>query len=200
VIEVAEEHVEAVYGRQEFVAVAEMVLAELSGRVALWLEQLGNGRVFLRQPLLGGWQADFQQPRAQRALPGDERGAAGGARLLAVIVGEDRALGGDAVDVGRAIAHHATVVGADVPVADIVTHDDEDVGLLLLLLRRRGYWCDQCESERCQQGKPDVPAPVHRRSPDEVVARSAYGPRTPRGAPASPASIRATGSGASVPS
>src|SRR5262249_56709574 len=42
-----------------------------------------------------------------RALAGDERGAAGGAGLLAVIVGEDRALGGDAVDVGRAVAHHA---------------------------------------------------------------------------------------------
>jgi hypothetical protein len=54
VIEVAEEHVEAVHGRQELVAVAEMVLAELAGRVALRLEQLGNRRVLLRQPLFGG--------------------------------------------------------------------------------------------------------------------------------------------------
>jgi hypothetical protein len=91
---------------------------------------------------------------------GDERGAAGGAGLLAVIVGEDRALVGDAVDIGRAIAHHAAVVGADVPVADVVAHDDEDVRLLRLLLRRR--WRDHRASERCQQGKPDVPAPVHR--------------------------------------
>jgi xanthosine utilization system XapX-like protein len=48
VIEVAEEHVEAVHRWQEFVAVAEMVLAELPSRVALRLEQLGNGRVLLR--------------------------------------------------------------------------------------------------------------------------------------------------------
>jgi hypothetical protein len=48
VIEVAEEHVEAVHGRQELVAVAEMVLAELSGHVSLRLEQLGNRRVLLR--------------------------------------------------------------------------------------------------------------------------------------------------------
>ena len=60
VIEVAEELVEAVNGRQEFVAVAEMVLAELAGRVALRLEQLGNGRILLRQPLLRRRQADLQ--------------------------------------------------------------------------------------------------------------------------------------------
>ena len=39
VVEVAEELVEAVDGRQELVAVAEMVLAELAGDVAQRLEQ-----------------------------------------------------------------------------------------------------------------------------------------------------------------
>ncbi len=133
VIEVAEEFVEAVHGRQELVAVAEMVLAELSGRIALRFEQFGDGRIFSGQAFLGRGQPDLQQPGPQRALSGDEGGAAGGAGLLAIIVGEDRALVGDAVDVGRAIAHHAAVVGADIPVADIIAHDDEDVGLLLLL-------------------------------------------------------------------
>ena len=137
VIEVAEELVEAVHGRQELVAVAEMVLAELSGRVAERLEQLGERRVLVRQAFLRSRQADLQEAGAHRALAGDERGAAGGAGLLAVIVGEDRAFVGDAVDVGRAVAHHAAVVGADVPVADVVAHDDEDVRLLLLL-RGRG--------------------------------------------------------------
>ena len=66
----------------------------------------------------------------KRALAGDEGGAAGGAGLLGVEVGEDRAFVGDAVDVGRAVAHHAAVVGADVPVADVVAQDDEDVRLL----------------------------------------------------------------------
>ena len=46
-IEVAEEFVEAVHRRQEFVAVAEMVLAELPGRIALRLEQFGDGRIFV---------------------------------------------------------------------------------------------------------------------------------------------------------
>ena len=52
VIEVAEELVEAVHGRQEFVAVAEMVLAELPGCIALRLQQLSDGRVLGRTSLL----------------------------------------------------------------------------------------------------------------------------------------------------
>ena len=134
VVEIAEELVEAVHRRQELVAVAEMVLAELAGHVALRLEQFGDasGPSPTALPLRAG-KPDLQQPGAHRALAGDEGGAAGGAGLLAVIVGEDRAFVGDAVDVGRAVAHHAAVVGADVPVADVVAHDDEDIGLLLLL-------------------------------------------------------------------
>ena len=48
-IEVAEELVEAVHGRQEFVAVAEMVLAKLAADIALRLEQFGDGRVLRLQ-------------------------------------------------------------------------------------------------------------------------------------------------------
>ena len=132
-IEIAEELIEAVYGRQEFVAVAEMVLAELSGRVSLRLQKFGDRRVFSGQPFLRPRQAHFQKPCPQRTLSGDERGTARGAGLLSIIVGEYRALVGDAIDVGRAIAHHAAIVGADVPVADVVGHDDENIRLLWLL-------------------------------------------------------------------
>ena len=148
-IEVAEELVEAVHGGQEFVAVAEMVFAELSGRVALRLQQFGDGRILCGQAFLRRGQADLEQPGPQRTLPGDERGAAGGAGLLPVIVGEDRAFVGDAVDVGRAVAHHAAIVGADVPVADVIAHDDEDVGLLLLL--RDSGVTTSCGSKRREQ-------------------------------------------------
>ena len=44
-IEVSEELVEAVNGGQEFIAIPEMVLAELSGRVSLRLQKLGDGGV-----------------------------------------------------------------------------------------------------------------------------------------------------------
>ena len=97
----------------------------------------------------------------RRTLAGDERGAPGGAGLLAVVVGEDRAFVGDAVDVGRAIAHHAAVVGADVPVADVVAHDDEDVRLLLLRERRLRF----CKSEGKRRQKHEPLSPAHRRLP-----------------------------------
>ena len=84
VVEVAEELVEAVNRRQELVAVAEVVLAELAGRVALRLEQLGERRVLLGQSFLGARQADLEQAGAEAGLPGDERGASGGAGLLRV--------------------------------------------------------------------------------------------------------------------
>ena len=101
VIEVAEKLVEAVHRRQKLVAIAEMVLAELPGRIALRLEQVGNGRVFLRQAFFRGRQPDFQQAGAQRRLAGDEGRASRGTDSLPVVVGEDRALIGDAVDIRR---------------------------------------------------------------------------------------------------
>jgi hypothetical protein len=86
-------------------------------------------------PFLRARKPDLEKPGAETALAGDERRAPGGAGLLGVVVGKDRALFGDAVDVGRAVAHHTAVVRADVPVADIVAKDDEDVRLLALGLK-----------------------------------------------------------------
>src|SRR3972149_8345208 len=83
VVEGAEELVEAVGRGQVLVAVAQMVLAELPGHVALRLEQVGQRRVFLLETLLGTRQADLEQSGAKRRLAGDERRAAGGAALLA---------------------------------------------------------------------------------------------------------------------
>ncbi len=107
VIEIAEELVEAVLGRQVLVAVAEMVLAELAAGVALVLEQVGDGRRPVRHAVIRAWHADGQQSGAERMLAEDERRAAGGAALLRVEVGEHRAFLGDAVDVGRLVAHDA---------------------------------------------------------------------------------------------
>ena len=130
VIEVAEELVEAVHGRQVFIAIAEMVLAELAGGVAERLEQFGDGRVFLLKSDRRAGHADLGQAGADRVLAGDEAGAAGGAALLAVVVGERHAFVGDAVDVRGLVAHHAPAEVADVPDADVVAPEDQDVGLL----------------------------------------------------------------------
>ena len=130
VVEVAEELVEAVVRGQELVPVAEVVLAELARDVPVGLEQLGQGRVGGLEALVGARHPDRQEPGAERMLAGDEGRPAGGAALLGVVVGEDRALVGDPIDVRRRAAHHAAVVGADVPHPDVVAEDHEDVGLL----------------------------------------------------------------------
>ena len=108
VVEVAEELVEAVVGRQVLVVVAEVVLAELAGGVALGLEQTGDGRVFRPHAELGARAGrPWTRPVRNTLWPVMKDDAAGGAALLAVVVGEDHALVGDAVDVGRPVAHQA---------------------------------------------------------------------------------------------
>ena len=130
VVERAEELVEPVRGRQRLVRVAQVVLAELRGHVALVLEQFGDRHVTCLQPFLRAGQADLQHARPEARLAGDETGAAGRAALLAVPVGEQGAFLGDAVDIGRPVAHLAEVVRADVPVADVVAPENQDVWFL----------------------------------------------------------------------
>ena len=139
VVQVAVEFVEPVNGRQELVAVAEVVLAELAGGVSERLEQLGDRRVFLPQAEGCARQADFGQPGAQAMLAGDERRPTGGATLLGVVVGEDHPLLGHAVDVGRVVSHHPHRIRADVRLADVVAPDDADVRLLARGFRLSGH-------------------------------------------------------------
>src|SRR5262245_19353303 len=134
VVEVAEELVETVDRRQIFVAVAEVVLAHLAGRISQWLQELGDGRVFLVETNRSGRQTDFGQPGAQSVLAGDERGSPGRAALLAVAVGEAHTLLRDAVDIGRAIPHQPVAIATEVGDADVVPPDDDDIWFLLFLL------------------------------------------------------------------
>ncbi len=131
VIEIAEELVEAVIGRQVLVPVAKMVLAELAGGIAVVLQQIGDGRAPLRYAVIGAGHADGQKTRSERVLPEDERRASGRAALLGVVVREQRAFLGDAIDVGRLVPHHAQVVGADVAPSHVVAPDHQDVRLFL---------------------------------------------------------------------
>src|SRR5690349_16348089 len=126
-IEVAEKLVETVHGRKKLILVPKMVLAELAGRVTEWFQQLCNSWIFRPKPDIGSRHPDLGQAGANRVLAGDEGSAAGGAALLAVIVGEGRPFVANAVDVGRPVTHLATVVVADVPPADIITPENEDV-------------------------------------------------------------------------
>jgi hypothetical protein len=127
VVEVAEELVEAVHGRQVLVLVAEVVLAELTGGIAQRLEQLGDGRVLGLQPDRRRRDAHLGEAGAEHALPGDERRPPGRAALLAVGVGEAHPLLRDPVDVRGPVAHQPVAVTAQVGDADVVSPDDQDV-------------------------------------------------------------------------
>ena len=114
VVEVAEELVEAMIGRQVLVAVAEVVLAELTGRVALSFSRSAIVGAQSGMPWSEPGMPIVSRPVRNGCWPEDERRAARRAALLGVGVGEHRAFLGDAVDVRRLVAHDAVVVGADV--------------------------------------------------------------------------------------
>ena len=130
VIERTEELVEPVRGRQRLVGVAQVVLAELRGHVALVLEQFGDRHVTSLQPFLRAGEPDLQHARPEARLAGDEARATGRAALLAVPVGEQRTFLGKAVEIRSPVAHLAEVVRADVPVADVVAPQNQDVWFL----------------------------------------------------------------------
>src|SRR5512143_2788756 len=146
-VEVAEEFIEAVDCREILVPVAKVILPELAGGVAEWLEQFGNGRVFLLQAHTGGRQSDPAQSGAKDALAGDERRPTGCAALLRIIIGEEHAFLRYAINIRRAVAHQPPCVSAYVCLPDVVAHDDENVGPLLLFWR---IGC-VCRYDRCSR-------------------------------------------------
>src|SRR6516165_3008626 len=114
-----------------------MVLAKFAGRVAE-----------VAQEYCERWGARLQVGRAARKLrrdharahrihAGEEGIAPGGAALHGHVVHEDRAFVADAIDVWGFTDHQAAMIDMRLHKADVVTHDEEDVGLLLLLRRCR---------------------------------------------------------------
>ena len=106
-IEIAIKLVEAMNGRQELIAVTEMVLAELPGGVTKWLQHARYRRIGRVEPDRRAGHPDLRKSRAKHALPRDEGRSASRAALFAIVIGEQHALASDAINVWRAIAHHA---------------------------------------------------------------------------------------------
>src|SRR5262249_14853000 len=73
------------------------------------------------------------------------------------IVGEPHAFRRQLVEVRRPAGHDALVVDADIGPADVVTHDEDDIGPLLL----RGRWrADDRHGGKCRQHtEPDRSGP-----------------------------------------
>src|SRR5262245_64516410 len=112
-----------------FIAVAEVIFAELAGLVPLRLEQLGDRHVAGLEAFPRTRQTHLEHAGTEADLTGDKGGAAGGAALLPIPIGEQGSFPGNAVNVRGLVPHHALVVSTDVPVTDVVPPDDEDVGL-----------------------------------------------------------------------
>jgi hypothetical protein len=113
----------AMHGRQVLVAVAEVVLAELTGGVAESFEKLRDRWVLKTQAERGSRRADLRKTGADRRLTGNERCASRGTALLPVKVGEHRAFPGNPVDVRGSVPHDTVIVGADIEPADVVGHE-----------------------------------------------------------------------------
>ena len=189
VIEVAEELVEPVIGRQHLVTIAKVVLAELARRVALRAQQGGNRRVFGLHALRRAGESHLGEAGADRRLPGDERRAAGRAALLPVPVGEGGTFGGNPVDVGRAVAHQAPVHRADVELADVVAPDHQHVGFPG---RRRLGAGDGAQREAQRRGEDRQRCcSFHRRSSPEGIHGGHVTSRERRDWPASPGWVAA---------
>ena len=117
-------------GRQRIGVVAEMVLAELAGVVAEVEQELGERRGAGLQVRRAAGQLRRDHAGAQRMHAGEEGIATRRAALLGVVVGEHRAFLADLVDVGRLSDHQAAMIDARLHPADIIAHDEEDVGFL----------------------------------------------------------------------
>jgi hypothetical protein len=144
-IEIAEELIEAIHGRQRLVTVAHVVLAKLSRGVAEVLEQAANGRIELVHAHWGAGKADLGQASADPVLPRQKGGAPGGAGLLAIVMLELDALTGDPIDARSFITHQPIRVGADIGDADIIAPNDEDIWLT----SGRGSGCWRGSWSRC---------------------------------------------------
>jgi hypothetical protein len=114
-----------------------MVLAELTSRVAEIEQEFGDRWSARPQVGRAAGQLRRDHASAQGVHAGEEGVAARGAALHGDIVHEDRAFVANAIDVGGFAYHQATVVDARLHPADVIAHDEEDIGLLWLL-RGRG--------------------------------------------------------------
>src|SRR6516165_580587 len=137
-VEVSKKLVETMHCWKVFIAVAEMVLAELSCCISQRLQQFRNRRVLSLQSHRSSRETNFSKAGAETTLPGDERRASCSTALLAVGICEHHALLSEAVDVRSLVPHNSMAVTAKILNTYVVSPDDEDIGLRARFLRHGG--------------------------------------------------------------
>jgi hypothetical protein len=105
-----------------------VVLAELTGVVAEVEQELGDRRRAGPQVRRAARELRRDHTGAERIHAGEESIASRGAALLRVIGHQDRTFIADAINVGRFADHPAAVVDTRLHQADVIAHDEEDVG------------------------------------------------------------------------
>ena len=88
VVQITVKFIEAMDRWQKFIAVAKVVLAKLTGCLALALQQHGDRWVFFLQSYRGTGQTDLGKAGSHTVLSRDERRSARRTALLRIIIGE----------------------------------------------------------------------------------------------------------------
>src|SRR5262249_50716549 len=128
-VEIAEPVIGTMHRRQKLVSISQVIFAELGGRVTLRLEQLSKCGVTLLNAARRARNANGRHSCSDRQLAHDECCATGGAAGLTIVVGKQNSFLGNSINVGGS-SHHAVSVGTDIPHADVVAEDDENVRAL----------------------------------------------------------------------
>ena len=133
-----------------------MILAELTGIVALIEQKLRDRRRARPQPGRAAGQLRRNHSCAQRMHAGEEGVAPGGAALLGIICHEERAVIADAIDIRRLADHQTAMINTRLHDADVVAHDEDDVGLAGgRLCRCRKIYCGKLDCR--QRGRNQQP-------------------------------------------
>ncbi len=128
-IEVTEEFIEAVHGRQKLVFITKVVFAKLAGSITYGFQRGGDCHGLWGDSDGSAGLTYRGHASPDRQFAGNKVGAPRCAARLGVIISEYHALSGHLVEVRRAPGHHAAMIGADVPHTNVVAHDDNDVRL-----------------------------------------------------------------------
>ena len=178
VIQIPKKLIEAVNSRQELVQVAQMILAELTGRVAHGLKRCGNGHSLFWYTDRRARLADGGHACANWQFTSNEVGPSRRTACFGVVVGETHPLSGELVEVGCTTGHHTLMISTDVKPADVIAHDDNDIRffgryLLLRLCGRNKQTSRQSDKRYCRRLKQALP-PVywnHNVAPVNVVGK-----------------------------
>src|SRR5262245_10759645 len=114
------------------VTVAQMVFTKLSCCIPKVFHEFTYAWVVKAKSQCRARHTHFCESCPDRRLPRNKCSAASCATLLSIKISKHRSLFGNTVDVGSAISHDAMVIATHIEPADIIAHDEQDVGLFVL--------------------------------------------------------------------